>query len=172
MILFGAQHEAPAIIGSMQGNVVNGMEREQSIAWLAEGLGILEKIASEQGVFLIYEPLNRYETNMFNTLGAGVEFVEQHKLTNVKLLADLFHMNIEEVDSAKSILTNRNHIGHVHFADSNRRPIGNGQTNMSDIASALKEIKYAGYVSAEAFPWPTPDDAARQTINSFNRFFN
>ncbi len=172
MILFGAQHEAPAIIGSMQGNVVNGIEREQSIAWLAEGLGILEKIAGEQGVFLIYEPLNRYETNMFNALGAGVEFVEQHKLTNLKLLADLFHMNIEEVDSAKSILTNGYHIGHVHFADSNRRPIGNGQTNMSEIANALKEIKYAGYVSAEAFPWPTPDDAAQQTINSFNRFFN
>ena len=172
MILFGAQHEAPAIIGSMQGNVVNGIEREQSIAWLAEGLGILEKIASEQGVFLIYEPLNRYETNMFNTLGAGVEFVEQHKLINVKLLADLFHMNIEEVDTAKSILTNGNHIGHVHFADSNRRPMGYGQTNMSEIANALKEIHYTGYISAEAFPWPNSDDAAQQTIHSFNSFFN
>jgi sugar phosphate isomerase/epimerase len=109
---------------------------------------------------------------MFNTLGAGVEFIEQQKLTNVNLLADLFHMNIEEVDSAKSILTHGNHIGHVHFADSNRRPIGNGQTNMTNIANALKEINYTGYVSAEAFPWPTSDDAAQQTINSFNRFFN
>ena len=172
MIVFGAQFNAPAIIGSMQGNVVNGIEREQSVAWLAEGLQILEKIAFEQGVFLIYEPLNRYETNMFNTLGAGVEFIQQKNLTNVKLLADLFHMNIEEVDSAKSILTHGNHIGHVHFADSNRRPIGNGQTNMTNIANALKEINYTGYVSAEAFPWPTPDDAAQQTINSFNRFFN
>ena len=172
MIVFGAQFNAPAIIGSMQGNVVNGIEREQSVAWLAEGLRILEKIAFKQGVFLIYEPLNRYETNMFNTLGAGVEFIQQKNLTNVKLLADLFHMNIEEVDSAKSILTHGNHIGHVHFADSNRRPIGNGQTNMTNIANALKEINYAGYVSAEAFPWPTSDDAAQQTINSFNRFFN
>ena len=172
MIVFGAQFNAPAIIGSMQGNVVNGIEREQSVAWLAEGLQILEKIAFEQGVFLIYEPLNRYETNMFNTLGAGVEFIQQKNLTNVKLLADLFHMNIEEVDSAKSILTHGNHIGHVHFADSNRRPIGNGQTNMTNIANALKEINYTGYVSAEAFPWPTSDDAAQQTINSFNHFFN
>jgi hypothetical protein len=172
MILFGAQFNAPAIIGSMQGNVVNGIEREQSVEWLAEGLRILEKIALEQGVFLIYEPLNRYETNVFNTLGAGAEFIEHHKLTNVKLLADLFHMNIEEVDSAKSILTNGNHVGHVHFADSNRRPIGNGQTNMTEIAKSLKEINYRGYVSAEAFPWPTPDDAAQQTINSFNSLFN
>ena len=172
MIVFGAQFGAPAIIGSMQGNVVNGTEREQSVAWLAEGLGIVEKIASEQGVFLIYEPLNRYETNMFNTLRAGAEFIEHHTLTNVKLLADLFHMNIEEVDSAKSILTHGNQIGHVHFADSNRRPIGNGQTNMNDIANALKQIHYSGYVSAEAFPWPTPDDAAQQTINSFKSFFS
>jgi len=35
----------------------------------------------------------------------------------------------------------------------------------------LKEIGYAGYVSAEAFPWPDPDAAAAQTINAFRNFF-
>lgn len=171
MIRFGAQFGAPAIIGSMQGNVAPGIDREQSLAWLAEGLASLQQIAAEQGVPLIYEPLNRYETNLLNTLEASVQLLEARQLTNTKLLADLFHMNIEEEDLAASIRKFGNHIGHLHFADSNRRPIGFGHTDMESIAAALKEIGYEGFVSAEAFPFPNPDEAAAQTIKSFRKFF-
>jgi hypothetical protein len=42
---------------------------------------------------------------------------------------------------------------------------------MGPIAEALKEISYSGYASAEAFPFPDPDTAAKQTIDSFRKFF-
>jgi len=80
-------------------------------------------------------------------------------------------MNIEEDSLPQIILESGNYIGHVHFADSNRKPMGFGHTNMQPIATALKEIGYAGYVSAEAFPWPDPDAAAEQTIKAFRKFF-
>ncbi len=169
MIAFGAAFGAPAIIGSMQGQ--QGHDRQQALAWLAEGLRILSHEAAEKGVALIYEPLNRYETTLFNTLDAGVNFIESEDLRNVKLLADLFHMNIEEADIPASILAHVKYIGHVHFADSNRRPVGNGHTEMGPIASALQDSGYSGYVSAEAFPWPDPDAAALQTIKAFKQFF-
>jgi sugar phosphate isomerase/epimerase len=171
MITFGAQFGAPAIIGSMQGNVGLGGNREETFELLAEGLRILGSHAAATGVTLIYEPLNRYETNLFNTLEAGSKFLEEKSLSQVKLLADLFHMNIEEEDLAESIRKFGNHIGHLHFADSNRRPIGFGHTDMAPIAAALKEIGYSGYVSAEAFPYPDPDAAARKTIEAFRKFF-
>lgn len=171
MIAFGASFGAPAIIGSMQGNLAAGQDRQQALAWLAEGLRILGERAAQQGVALIYEPLNRYETNLLNTLEAGAGFIETNALQNVKLLADLFHMNIEEVDMPASIRAHIGHIGHVHFADSNRRPMGGGHTDMLPIASALQEMGYSGYVSAEAFPWPDPDAAAFQTIKAFKQFF-
>lgn len=171
MIDFGARFGAPAIIGSMQGNVLPGGNRDTTLAWLAEGLEILGEKASSAGVFLIYEPLNRYETNLLNTLKVGAEFLERLKTKEVKLLADLFHMNIEESDLAESILTHGKHIGHVHFADSNRNPIGSGHTLMEPVAGALSQIDYSGYVSAEAFPWPDPDAAALQTINAFRKYF-
>ena len=69
------------------------------------------------------------------------------------------------------IQKNIQYIGHVHFADSNRRPVGNGHTRFVEVAKALKEINYQGYVSAEAFPWPTPKEAAAQTILSFKKYF-
>jgi sugar phosphate isomerase/epimerase len=171
MISFGAGFGAPAIIGSMQGNLPYGQDRNQALRWLAEGLRFLGHQAEEKGVALIYEPLNRYETNLINTLEAGVHFIETENLRNVKLLADLFHMNIEEADMPASIRAHANHIGHVHFADSNRRSVGYGHTEMGAIASALKESGYNGFVSAEAFPWPDPDAAALQTITAFRQFF-
>lgn len=171
MISFGAPFVAPAIIGSMQGNVLPSGDWEETFGLLAEALEILGKHAASEGVTLIYEPLNRYETNLFNTLEAGSQFLEENSLSNVKLLADLFHMNIEEDNLAQSIFDFGKHIGHVHFADSNRKPMGFGHTDMEPIAEALKEIGYSGYVSAEAFPFPDPDTAAKQTIKSFREYF-
>ncbi len=171
MISFGASVGAPAIIGSMQGNVPNGIAREQAMDWLAEGLTTLGSFAETNGVTLIYEPLNRYETNLINRLDDGVDFLGSLNTRNVGLLADLFHMNIEEASLPDSIRRAGSLIGHVHFADSNRGPVGMGHTAMADVAQALIDIAYQGYISAEAFPWPTPDEAAQQTIQSFNQYF-
>ena len=147
MITFGASFGAPAIIGSMQGNVVAGVEREQAMQWLADGLNQLGKHAASLGVKLIYEPLNRYETNLINTLGDGVQFLKSRQIQHVGLLADLFHMNIEEADMAASISAAGDLVIHVHFADSNRRPVGNGHSDFREVAKVLNEINYTGYVS-------------------------
>jgi sugar phosphate isomerase/epimerase len=171
MMEFGAQFGAPAIIGSMQGNTLPGETNSNTIGLLAEALHILDQHAASLGVKLIYEPLNRYETNLMNTLDDAAAFIASNKFNNIQLLADLFHMNIEEADPAASIQKNSQHIGHVHFADSNRKPVGFGHTQMQHIANALTVSGYGGYVSAEAFPWPDPDQAAAQTIRSFNKFF-
>lgn len=171
MISFGATVGAPAIIGSMQGNVTPGVDKEQALRWLADGLNALGQVAEKQGVNLIYEPLNRYETNLINDLQTGVDFIRSLETKQVVLLADLFHMNIEESSLADSIRAAGAHIGHVHFADSNRRPVGLGHMAMDEVAAALNEIGYDGYISAEAFPFPDPDQAAQQTIQSFKKYF-
>lgn len=171
MISFGAAFGAPAIIGSMQGNILPGNDRELTLSWLAVALEILGEKAHELGTFLIYEPLNRYETNLINTMKAGSEFLEKLETNHVKLLADLFHMNIEEADIPESILSAASNIGHIHFADNNRKPIGMGHTIMEPIAEAIKKINYEGFISAEAFPEPNTDAAALQTIESFKKYF-
>lgn len=172
MMQFGAALGAPAIIGSMQGNIAPGLDRGEVLKWLAEGLKILSEKATVLNVPLIYEPLNRYETNLFNQLGEAVHFLNTFSLQNVKLLADLFHMNIEEASIPEVIESYGDYIGHVHFADSNRRAMGLGHTVMNDIAAALKAIEYKGYVSAEVFPLPDPDAAAAQTIKAFHTWFS
>lgn len=171
IIDLGAPCGAPAIIGSMQGRWGERVDRETALAWLREGLESLARHAADRGVCLLYEPLNRYETNLCNTIAAGVALIESLDTDNVRLLADLFHMNIEEADLAAALRAGGRHIGHVHFVDSNRRPAGCGHLDFRPIAAALRDIGYGGYASAEALPWPDPDAAARQTIETFHRVF-
>lgn len=171
MIDFGGEFGAPAIIGSMQGRHSDQVPKETAYTYLFEALRDLGAHAARHGVPLIYEPLNRYETNLCNTVAGGVELLDRSGADNVKLLADLFHMNIEEANLADSLRAGGSHIGHLHFVDSNRRPAGCGHMDYGPIAAALQSMGYDGYCSAEAFPWPNPDAAAQQTIAEFNRLF-
>ena len=162
---------APAVVGSMQGRWRWGdrVSSNDAFAMLADGLGALEKAARSHGVPLLYEPLNRYETDLITRVAEAAGFLRSSHLENTKVLADLFHMNIEEQDLAGAIRATGSLLGHVHFADSNRRPVGLGHTDMVRVVAALNDIGYDGYVSAEALPYPNSDEAARQTMESFRK---
>jgi len=162
---------APAILGSMQGRWEGAVSREQALDWLAESLHALGERASGHGVCFLYEPLNRYETNLFNRAGDAAKFIEERGIKNVKLLCDLFHMSIEETDIAATLRSVAPHLGHVHWADSNRLAVGFGHTDIAPIAAALKEMNYQGYLSAEVLPLPNGDAAAKQTVASIRQWF-
>ena len=167
----GAKYDAPAIIGSMQGKWDDTVDQPTAQGYLRDALQRLGEYAESLGTTLNYEPLNRYETNMANTMQQGAELLKPLATKSVKLLADLFHMNIEEVSIHDAIQSAGNHIGHVHFVDSNRQAAGRGHMDFAPIASALASIGYNGYASAEAFPIPDSLTSARQTIETFRRCF-
>jgi sugar phosphate isomerase/epimerase len=157
---------APVIIGSMQGFLEKGVTHAQALSWLREALNDLGERANTQRIKLILEPLNRYETEIINRLVDGMEMIRSLSTGNVTLLADLFHMNIEEDSLPAAIRAANGYIGFVHLADSNRRPAGLGHTPLGEIIDALRSIGYDGYISAEAFPYPDPDRAAAQTMST------
>ena len=178
MIDVAAEFRTKVIVGSMQGRWSPEVPRNLAITYLWEALFNV----GNQGVQLLYEPLNRYETNLFTTLGDAAEFVRDgFPHPSIELLADLFHMNIEEQDiagalpAAESIAAPRRGgyplVGHIHFADSNRRAAGFGHTDFAPITAALREINYDGYVSAEVLPWPDAETAAAQTMTAFRQHF-
>jgi sugar phosphate isomerase/epimerase len=161
---------APAIVGSMQGRWAGDVSREQALTWLEEAIEELAARAAPHGVPLLYEPLNRYETNLFNRTPDAAAWLRTLETDNVRILSDLFHMNLEEPNIADALREAGHLVGHVHFADSNRRAIGLGHLDVAPIVGALRDIEYAGYLSAEILPLPDPATAARQTIESFRRF--
>lgn len=167
----GAEFGAPAIIGSMQGRWTDTVDRDTAVELLQDALNELGEHAAAAGTRLIYEPLNRYETNLAVTVEQGRELLQPLATPNVRLLADLFHMNIEEASLSEALRLGGELIGHVHFVDSNRQAAGRGHLDFAAIADALHTIGYSGYASAEAFPIPDSATAARQTIAAFNTYF-
>jgi len=167
MLVAATQLQAPMIIGSMQGRSVPGVSKTQAKEFLREGLERLDAQAKAIGGNILYEPLNRYETDQCNTLAQGTELI--CGLSSTKLLADWFHMNIEEADMVESILKAGTAIGHVHFADTNRLAVGSGHLSVQPLIDALGQIGYRGFISAEVFPLPDSQSAAERTIRSFKQ---
>ncbi|MFM8271705.1 MAG: TIM barrel protein, partial [Gemmata sp.] len=98
-----ARFEAPAIIGSVQGRWGDGASRPEALRYLGGALYRLNQHAADLGTTLLYEPLNRYETNLVNTLGDAVTFLGGLGVGSVKVLADLYHMNIKEANLADAL---------------------------------------------------------------------
>jgi len=167
MLVAATQLQAPMIIGSMQGRSGPGVSKTQAKEFLREGLERLDAQAKAIGGNILYEPLNRYETDQCNTLEQGTELIRG--LSRTKLLADWFHMNIEEADMVESILKAGTAIGHVHFADTNRLAVGSGHLSVQPLLDALGQIDFRGFLSAEVFPLPDSQKAAERTIRSFKQ---
>ena len=121
-------------------------------------------------VNIFIEPLNRYETNLVNTIEQAINLIKETASDNLWLLIDTFHMNIEETNMAESILAAGPFIKHVHAADSNRWVPGNGHLDFKEILSALRKIQYDGFISAECLMKPSKENAYSQNIEFLEDF--
>ena len=87
----------------------------------------------------------------------------------IGVMADFFHMGIEEVDIAASIRANRQHLVYVHVADSNRLQPGRGHLDFRPGFRALKEIGYDGPLAIECRVEGPYDEAIRETVALIRR---
>ncbi len=122
------------------------LEREYFLHVLGEEI---LPVAAREGTAIFLEPLNRYETHLLNRLEQAVEYCRRLDGGSVKVMADLFHMAIEEANLERAIEEAGTWIGHVHLADSNRRLPGEGHTDFAAPFRALKRNGYTGYLSLE-----------------------
>lgn len=136
---------------------------------LVEELKDLGKYAEEVGSYILLEPLNRYETHFINRLEQAVEICEELKMEYIKIMADVFHMNIEEADIPKSIKEAGEYIRHVHLADSNRYVPGYGHTDFKSIFDALKDIKYGYYMALECRVPEPREETLKRTVEFLRR---
>lgn len=152
--------QAKVIIGCMRGNLSRREELPSVLERLTISMRHLDKVAGDEGVEIVFEPINRYENNFLCTMAEISDFVRQNGLKHTGLLIDTFHMNIEEADLTASIRACASEIRYVHLADSNRRYPGRGHLNIAGVLAALRAIGYDGVLSAECLPLPSKEEAA------------
>lgn len=122
-----------------------------------EGLAKMSKMARECGIETLgLEVLNRFENHVLNTAAEGVQFVKEVReldkdATNVKVMLDTFHMNIEEESIGEAIRTSGEYLGHFHTGECNRMVPGKGRTPWREIGEALKSIRYNKTIVMEPF---------------------
>jgi len=101
---------------------------------------------------LAIEPINRYETYLVNSIQDALCYACEVNSSHVKIMADTFHMNIEERDIPEAIRIAENNLINVHIADSNRCSVGRGHINFKALIKALKEINYQYALTLEPLP--------------------
>lgn len=109
---------------------------------------LLEEV-ERAGIQLWVEPVNRYETHLLVRLRDAASVVAPFPHPQLGIVADLFHMALDEPDIPAAIRANAEHIGHVHLADSNRRLPGQGATDFAAALNALDAIEYQGWMAFE-----------------------
>ena len=112
---------------------------------LLEALTDLGAHAEAEGVELYLEPLNRYEDHMVNRLEQAVDLVRG--IPGTRVVADTFHMNIEEDDPAAALEAALPHVGHIQVSDSNRLQPGAGHLDWRAVLAVLG--RYDGYLAVE-----------------------
>jgi D-psicose/D-tagatose/L-ribulose 3-epimerase len=113
--------------------------------------------ASNMGIVLCIEIINRFETYIFNTVQDGLEYLAMVGHPAVKLQLDTYHMNMEEDNLPAAIRQAGSRIGHFHCADSNRKLPGRGHIDWTAIKAALDEVGYQGALVVETFPNPAAE---------------
>ncbi len=157
------------IIGLIRGKTWQSITREQAHAWMVDALKTLAREAQARGIRLVIEPINRYETDWVNDVAGALTLIDDIGADNIGILFDTFHANIEEPSIEQSLRTCGARLFHVHVADSNRWYPGAGHTNFASILATLREMKYAGWVSAEILPKPDVKRAADETYKTIKR---
>ncbi|HSX31798.1 MAG TPA: sugar phosphate isomerase/epimerase family protein [Candidatus Saccharimonadales bacterium] len=130
---------------------------------LLEGLRQLGEHAKQEGVALFLEPINRYENHMICTIAQALELIETVGLSSIKVCADAYHMNIEEVDMNTALKDAGTRLGLLHSCDSNRLPAGSGHIDWQGLLQTLHDMDYDGYVTAEGALQGDSTEALRQS---------
>jgi len=155
----GSKLDAYVIIGLIRG-IPEAERKEDAKKILVEELKFLCNRADEIGVRgLLLEPLNRYETSIINSLGEAMSIIEKVGAENLGILADSFHINLEERDIEGSIISAGKRVWHIHLSDSNRHYPGAGHFDFNSLFQALEKIGYEGYISGEFMPEPNEEEA-------------
>src|SRR3712207_7063210 len=114
---------------------------------LLEALEELGGHAEREGTLVLLEPLNRYEDHMLNRVDQAVELCEAVGRPSVKVMGDLFHMNIEEDDLGGSIRAAGDYLAHVHLADRSRLQPGTAPPDFAGALAAPRDVNFGGFMA-------------------------
>jgi len=157
----GSPHVAgPMYATTGQARLLPPEARAAQFARAAWSMAEVADYAGERGIALAFEPLNRFETDLVNTVERALELCQAVGAPNVGLLLDTFHMNIEEKSLGDAVRLAGDRVFHVQVAENDRGTPGTGHVPWNEFFDALDDIRYEGQIVVESF-LPSVKEIAR-----------
>ncbi|WP_313386960.1 sugar phosphate isomerase/epimerase family protein [Chishuiella sp.] len=134
-------------LGYFSGNTITEQEKSTIIEVWQEA----SSLASQYGISIAIEPINRYESYVCNTAKNVLDLINETNCDNLFLHLDTFHMNIEENNFRDPILLAGDKLKHIHMTESHRGMLGEGTINWDELFNALSKINFKGNLVLENF---------------------
>jgi D-psicose/D-tagatose/L-ribulose 3-epimerase len=129
-----------------------------------DSLRIAAEYGRKLGIGLALEFLNRFEIYFLTNAADADRFASEIGIPGCGTLYDTFHANIEEKSASKAIASMAKTLRHVHISENDRSTPGAGNVDWDGTFKALKEIKYDGWLTIEAFGTAMPSLVAATKI--------
>jgi hydroxypyruvate isomerase len=140
----------------MAGKIAPGADRAACTRTLVDNIRLAADAVSADGITLVLEPINT-KVDMpgyfYDTTAAALEIIDAAGRPNVRLLYDIYHMQIMEGDIARTIERLLPRIGHIQLADNpGRNEPGTGEINYPWLLGRLEALGYGGWIGCEYKP--------------------
>lgn len=146
----------PGAVGRIE--ALTTQQREWAFA--VDGVREVAHYACERGVTVAVEAINRYETHLVNRVDQALELAAATGVDGVGVIADLFHMQLEEEDPAAAVERAGPALRALHVAGSTRRGLGHGSLDPAPTIAAARRAGFTGPLVLECTaPGPNPFDA-------------
>lgn len=140
--------EIITLVPATVGKVVPDGTPEEEWKWVVDAARECFDHGKKKGVKIAIEPLNRFETYLFNRCAQALALADAVS-PECGVCLDAFHINIEETDMYDAIRLAGDRLFDFHVADNNRFAAGLGQLDWPKIVSTLKEVGYDGALTNE-----------------------
>ncbi|TFG27206.1 MAG: sugar phosphate isomerase/epimerase [Promethearchaeota archaeon] len=161
---FARNTHSKVIVGLIRGRYSFESSAKKEKLNIISSLKECSRIAENNDIILLFEPINQFEIDSFNTIAESVKLLEEIRSDHLKLLLDSFHTYLEEDplyiwESMKDII---HCVAHIHLADDNRRAPGTGHFDFRTFLNIFKESGYKEFVSIETIMKPSFEDVAKE----------
>jgi len=138
------------------GNELQGVSKDEQLANMIKTLEEASQIAAKEDMVLLLEPLNSLVDHpgyFLTSSKIGFDIAKKINSPNLRLLYDIYHMQIMEGNILDTIKENIALIGHFHSAGvPGRHELDNGELNYPSIVKEVDRLGYQGYFGLEYFP--------------------
>ncbi|WP_025736205.1 hydroxypyruvate isomerase family protein [Mycobacterium genavense] len=164
-------------LNALYGNRIDGIAAAVQDEVAAKNLGYAAQAAERIGATVLIEAVSGAPRYPLETAADAIRVIDrvraQSGATNLRLLADVYHLYVNDDDVTEALLSNYERFGHVQVADApGRGEPGTGEVPLGDYLAILLERDYSGYIGLEyrasrpdTFDWLPRDERGRGGVN-------